>query len=398
VRELLEVEPLSALRIGGLVRMANRARRELAQPLSAQQRAHLQGMVTEALAQVDRILAQHGAQLQDLPAPTRRAYAFLASLDFAAPAPQASTDAAPPPRGSVSLTGLTSFWQHILDGLAQAATPDAQVKLYESIRTTSQKIERQLRNEQLGAAQLAVPSRAAFSWLLFFAERSNFDEYLAALGRATPILTAGVAALLRFPAPVRVHFRPGPGLYRVRGGPDGTRAMLPTPMITFSAELFMRLAELMFRGAPTRQLVLEATASEAYQDLLAELDARAGVAEHAQGAFHDLSASFERVRQAYFDGTLTRPRLTWSRTFTGRKLGHYDRITDTVMISCSLDRADLPTVALDFLIFHELLHKQLGVTWTGGRMAVHTPEFRAAEQRFAHYAEAEALLKKLART
>jgi hypothetical protein len=164
-----------------------------------------------------------------------------------------------------------------------------------------------------------------------------------------------------------------------------------------STELFTRLAELMLRGAPTRQLVLEATASEAYQGILAELDAVAGVAEHTQGAFHDLSASFERVRRAHFDGTLTRPRLAWSRTFTGRKLGHYDRITDTVMISCSLDRADLPALALDFLMYHELLHKQLGVTWVGGRMSVHTPEFRAAEQRFAHYAEAEAILKKLAR-
>jgi hypothetical protein len=88
--------------------------------------------------------------------------------------------------------------------------------------------------------------------------------------------------------------------------------------------------------------------------------------------------------------------LTWSRTFTGRKFGHYDPIRDTVMISCSLDRSSVPVQALDFVMYHELLHKQLGVDWRSGRAAAHTPEFRAAERRFDHYQEAEALLKRVA--
>ena len=232
---------------------------------------------------------------------------------------------------------------------------------------------------------------------MFFSEQTNFDLYVVGVGRATPILAAGLAAGPRFRPPLLVHFRPVPGLFRVRGGRDGTRVALPTPMITFDEEQFARVCELVFQGGRTKRQVLEAMAGEAYQDVVGELDALAGVPEQAKGLFHDLAASFERVRQAYLDGTIDRPRLTWSRTFTGRKFGHYDRITDTVMISCTLDRADVAVAALDFVMYHELLHKKLGVRWGAGRMTAHTPEFRAAEQRFAQYAEADAVLKKLTR-
>jgi len=93
---------------------------------------------------------------------------------------------------------------------------------------------------------------------------------------------------------------------------------------------------------------------------------------------------------------VVRPRLTWSRSFTGRKFGHYDPIRDTVMVSSSLDRDNVPQYALDFVVFHELLHKELGVDWRNGRAAAHTPEFRAQERRFEQYREAEAALKRLA--
>ena len=99
---------------------------------------------------------------------------------------------------------------------------------------------------------------------------------------------------------------------------------------------------------------------------------------------------------AYFGGTMGRPRLAWSRKFTGRLFGHYDRLRDTVMISCTLDRADVPASVLDFVMFHELLHKKLGLDWRGARMAVHTPAFRVEERRFADFAAAEAALKRLA--
>lgn len=198
-------------------------------------------------------------------------------------------------------------------------------------------------------------------------------------------------------SPVLVHFRPTAGLFRLRGYRNATRLTLPTPMITFSAGLFGSLAEVIFLAGSSKQRILDATATDEYQSVQAELESLGGVVEQPAGMHRDLVASFERVNQEYFDGALPRPGLTWSKTFTGRKFGHYDPVRDTMMLSSTLDRADLPEYALDFVVYHELLHKKLGVAWHGGRMNAHTPEFRAAERRFVGYADAEAALTRLAR-
>jgi len=386
---------VQSLRIQGLVRLANRVRGELASQPTSARRQQLRQHVANALRHVDRILVTHATRLDQLPAPTRRAYTFLAELDFDGPIPP-SPSVSPATGGSVSLVRLTSFWQHLLDRLARLSAAAEPTALHESVRSASQNIERYLQDEGLAPAHLTPQSRAIRGWLAFFAERENLDAYIAALRLAAPILEAGVRAQARFVPPLLIHFRSLPGLYRVRGYRDGTRLALPTPMIAFDVEGFAALADLIFRGGQCKRRLMELLAGEACQNIRAELDALSGVVEQTTGAFHDLAAAFERVHARYFDGALPRPQLTWSRTFTGRKFGHYDPIRDTVMISSSLDRGDVPACVLDFVMYHELLHKQLGVDWRAGRALVHTPEFRAAEQRFADHGEAEQHLKRLA--
>jgi hypothetical protein len=103
------------------------------------------------------------------------------------------------------------------------------------------------------------------------------------------------------------------------------------------------------------------------------------------------------VNAAYFDGAMPRPRLTWNQTPTHRKFGHYQTTTDTVMVSLSLDAASVPAYALDFVMYHELLHKQLGVKVVNGRRYAHTPAFREAERTFKRYDDAQKVLARLSR-
>jgi hypothetical protein len=111
---------------------------------------------------------------------------------------------------------------------------------------------------------------------------------------------------------------------------------------------------------------------------------------------HSLEAVFARVNERYFRVLMPRPRLVWSTVITARKFGHYDQVHDTLLISATVDRADVPEFVIDFLMYHELLHKEMGVDRSGGRAYAHTAEFRAAERRFPQYEEAEAFLLKLA--
>ena len=119
--------------------------------------------------------------------------------------------------------------------------------------------------------------------------------------------------------------------------------------------------------------------------------------QHANrgGRHHDLAASFDRVNRAYFAGGMPRPRLTWNRTITHRKLGHYNLHSDEVVLSMTLDDPRVPAYVVDFVMYHELLHKLLGVLAVNGRQRAHTPEFRRAERRFKGYRKAEAFLRRL---
>jgi predicted metal-dependent hydrolase len=78
-------------------------------------------------------------------------------------------------------------------------------------------------------------------------------------------------------------------------------------------------------------------------------------------------------------------------------MGHYNAHTDTLMLSITLDAVPVPRYVIDYVMYHEMLHKQFGVSVVNGRRYAHTPEFRAAEQAFARYEEAEAYLAQMRR-
>jgi hypothetical protein len=171
---------------------------------------------------------------------------------------------------------------------------------------------------------------------------------------------------------------------------------LPTPMISFDKALLRSVALIAFKKGGDRKLVHDAAAGEPYQKIASALELLGGAVTLARGMHHDLAVSFDRVNAEYFDGRMSRPHLVWSRTFAVRKFGHYDHAHDTVMVNMVLDRETVPALAVDFIVYHELLHKQMGVTWKSNRIAAHTPEFKEREQQFKQYEQAKVVLRKLA--
>src|SRR5262249_55996835 len=110
------------------------------------------------------------------------------------------------------------------------------------------------------------------------------------------------------------------------------------------------------------------------------------------GRAHDRNEIFARVNAAYFGGLMPRPTLAWNRTLTARKFGHYQPGRDTVMISVTLDAPDVPDYVVDFVMYHELLHKKHGSMNVNGRRLAHSPAFRAEERRVAENPQAELMI------
>jgi hypothetical protein len=114
-----------------------------------------------------------------------------------------------------------------------------------------------------------------------------------------------------------------------------------------------------------------------------------------QGELHNLEEIFERLNRQFFNGLLGRPLLGWSRRASRAMLGHFDPSHNAIVISRIFDRPLAPPAALDYVMFHEMLHLRYPVDHTGSRRRVHTREFREAEKAFPGLKEAKASLKRL---
>ncbi len=386
------------LRISGLVKFANRVRHDISRPVSHQRLIQLQKDVNGCFESIGRILKETGLKHDSLPAPSRKAYKFLSNIDFDSIAAEETALTNDPPPGSVSFPGMRSYFNHTLEQLARIDGDSHIQNIYDSIRSSSENIEGEIQAKKVRPEQLKSQSRAIRGWMTYFAQRENFDSYITAVRQAMPIFSEAVNNTRKQTVPVRVYFLPIKGVYQTRSYKNLILAKLPTPMICFDRETLRLLAEWIFQKANNKQLILDTMLSEPYQEILSELDLLSGIVEHAEGLHHNLAESFERVNNSYFNGSMNRPRLAWSQTFTFRKFGHYDQTHDTVMVSMSLDRMDVPEYVVDFIVYHELLHKKLGSRWSNGRSFSHTSDFIRKEKQFRQYNESKTILNKLARS
>lgn len=117
-----------------------------------------------------------------------------------------------------------------------------------------------------------------------------------------------------------------------------------------------------------------------------------------QGECYDLQAMFEELNLRYFHGLVARPLLGWSRKPSRSMLGHYDPSHNAIVLSVHLDRPAVPRLAVEYVLFHEMLHLRFPVEHRGARRCVHTAEFKQAEKEFVDLKEAQNLLKRICAT
>jgi len=113
------------------------------------------------------------------------------------------------------------------------------------------------------------------------------------------------------------------------------------------------------------------------------------------GHHYDLDEVFESLNTRFFHGLLGRPTLTWSAHHARRMLGHYDAAHNTIVVSRVFDRPDTPRCAIEYLLYHEMLHLKHPVSVKAGRRCVHSRAFQADERLFPELEAAKAYLKRL---
>ena len=115
----------------------------------------------------------------------------------------------------------------------------------------------------------------------------------------------------------------------------------------------------------------------------------------ARGEHYDLDEVFETLNRRFFHGLMGRPLLTWSEVTARRLLGHYDPAHNTIMVSRVFDRKNTPRYAIEYLMYHEMLHLKHPVRQKNGRRCVHSAAFQEDEKLFPEFERAKAYLKTL---
>ncbi|MFC1697369.1 SprT-like domain-containing protein [Nanoarchaeota archaeon] len=107
-----------------------------------------------------------------------------------------------------------------------------------------------------------------------------------------------------------------------------------------------------------------------------------------------LEISFDRVNEKYFHNLLEKPNLVWKQ-MKDSTLGTYEYQTDIILMNDILKNSS-PEM-LDYVMYHEMLHKKMKFKHKNGRTFYHTYEFRKLEKQFEDYENVENKLKKLRR-
>lgn len=115
----------------------------------------------------------------------------------------------------------------------------------------------------------------------------------------------------------------------------------------------------------------------------------------AKGHVYHLEEIFEDLNRRFFHGLLARPRMTWSQVRSRRSLAHYDPAHNTIVVSRIFDHLLVPLCAVEYIVYHEMLHLKHPVRLRGSRRCVHSKDFQAEEKLFPQLHQAKAFLKTL---
>jgi len=115
------------------------------------------------------------------------------------------------------------------------------------------------------------------------------------------------------------------------------------------------------------------------------------------GRHFDLEQMFEQLNDKYFSGSLQRPHIGWSTRSWRRQFGCYDPGPNQILLNRRMDHPQVPQVAVEYVLYHEMLHVKHPTRRSGCSLVSHSPQFRAEEKHFADFARARRILDHLAR-
>jgi hypothetical protein len=416
-----------SLYIRGVVTAQNHAHDILAKGIPSNQVEAFRLQIQAVVQSVESICSKHNVRVEELPVRTYRAFLYLKGL-LEQEIPQPNKNRIKKPNltqgktsNSLRLRGLIAFCQSVQDQFIQLCdqpgntgthtvdhweniTTVKELIIYQEILTALESLNQLIYSNNRRIANLPAPSLRAYQWLLFLSKAENLQAHLQALSRVYSISASSFIENSRAKQsdqlPVRFEFFHIPGLFRSQQQGYIIKMVAHEGFIYAPRDVLESLVKSLHHPQNTAHVARIRTYADSQEFIRhARQMATSGIEMQSQsiGRHQNLQTIFERVNGRYFDNQLQMPQLSWSNSLTYRKYGHYQPSTDSLMLSVSLDDAKVPEYVLDFVMYHELLHKHLGFYSRNGRRISHHAEFRKQEIMFPQYEQAQIYLEKLAK-
>lgn len=384
-----------------------RVREQLVAGIPADQADDFRDAILNTVEQVEQLCAARRSTPRQLSRPSYQAYHFLKTLDLdhLPLRDPAQTPASPPLRVRHLLQireRIQAELAHIVHSTQEPRSPlladDPRLaRLIAQMQATAIEVERIASQAHSHPALLPLPSRQAYEWFKFLSAPQNLQLHLNALECADLALKEieGQKRYTGGPFRLSLEFYVSEADWSVHRRGTGIHAVFSEGFVGADVSIVDALVHLAFqaRRKRYRQIVKEYSTGPEFADLLQAIDLpTADLDANVRGRHYDLLQVFDRVNGAHFGGRLTPPHLRWNKSSTFRVMGHYQFATDTIMVSISLDRPDVPAYVMDHVMHHELLHRVMGAQVVNGRLYAHTPAFRAAERALPDYERADAFL------
>ena len=380
-------------------------RDRVAGPLTKEDAARLRTYVAKVVSDVDEICFRHDTVPSRLPSPSRKAYEYLKAVTVRArsgPArttrPSRPTQRATRPKPPVSMRNVVRLTQSALNTVSDLAGDMAAENVCGMVRPYVNDSVRMIADacrKQGGApADLPAPSRNAYGMLAFLAEDDVLARYVEAVATIKRLLAGKKAA-----KGLLVRLDDQRGIYHLRRRGNDRFFRLNPGFLAADEHMLSIVVDDAFdgRNAERWREVHSFVHCDEFREIRQQIEAGLAGGNGTRGAVYDLTDVCRTVIGKHFDGDLAPPAsLGWTQGTTFRTFGHYSSVLDRVTLSRSLDSARVPPYVVEFVMYHELLHKAHGIGLKdSGRRAMHTPAFRRDEKKHPRYAEAKEFISRL---
>lgn len=321
--------------------------------------------------------------------------------------PQKNQKSNPPVR-KISISGI----QHLVDSVQDRLTlwsrsnkrltnKDLEQLSYEITRHI-EIIQGKLKAKGASEKNLTANAVTALRWLSFINDPEKISRHVKSIAEARGCveeLTVPKRGLFRTAVPeIEIRYYNTRYLYKGIHNAQKVKILIHEAFIGAPSEITRDLIYLAMRRRD-KKCLQNVRAYSSRKDFIQSytiLAAYKPQIKAPEGAYFDLREVFFNVNRHYFNNRLSEPNLGWSSRRSHKKFGHYQEETDTVVLSRTLDSPQIPAFVVDFVMYHELLHKDMGTKRVNGRRHAHTSAFRAAEKQFEFYDRAQAVLTDLA--